>query len=537
MTTLSSALNIAISAGGDRQVLHLPGQPPLSLGDLARSGDHIIELAERFGLQPGDTVVLEFARTAWPLFVAAYLGCHRCGLVPAVASAGSSDRVAAAVSGTPARLHIRADIGASAWEDCEVRRLSPESPNRSDTAEYILTSGTTGQPKLVGVTDSARLAIAYRGSEHGRTVALTAPPGTNASQTVLVRALLSPHGAVACVRSWSPASLASVVKRSRASTLLLAPALALALIRSPSFEPVQFASVRTVRLSMAPAAPSVFPEILRAMPWVEITNVYTTTEVWPAGTMMRYGRDDCATIGRPLPGTHLRVATAAGASTGSIQLAHESTRLPDGSLDWRASGDIGRVDSTGNVVLVGRDTDMVTRSGSIVSFTEVEDTALGTGLVDDVAAAAVMDRSGQAALGIVVVWRKRSAEKAIRDIIRKKVGDSAVPTVVRTVDSVPRDPQGKVRRADVEFTLRQTPDTTETVPKSVEEQLAAIWCEVLLRDRVGPDDNFFEMGGDSLTTVICNALVEERLGVLIPLRKHREAPTLRSLANVVCDLT
>jgi acyl carrier protein len=73
---------------------------------------------------------------------------------------------------------------------------------------------------------------------------------------------------------------------------------------------------------------------------------------------------------------------------------------------------------------------------------------------------------------------------------------------------------------------------SDTAPRTATEQtLAAIWCDVLKRDRVGINDNFFELGGDSLSATRAIARVQQKLDVAVPLKAMFETPTLEELAK------
>lgn len=63
----------------------------------------------------------------------------------------------------------------------------------------------------------------------------------------------------------------------------------------------------------------------------------------------------------------------------------------------------------------------------------------------------------------------------------------------------------------------------------MERALAEVWSERLGLDRVGLDDNFFDLGGDSLLSIQCVALLEER-GLHLPIVKHYQHPTVRACA-------
>ena len=70
----------------------------------------------------------------------------------------------------------------------------------------------------------------------------------------------------------------------------------------------------------------------------------------------------------------------------------------------------------------------------------------------------------------------------------------------------------------------------------VEQQLAAIWAEVLKIERVGLNDSFFELGGHSLLAAQMVARIKKHLGVSLPLRTLFEQPLLSQLAAAVAAL-
>jgi NAD(P)-dependent dehydrogenase (short-subunit alcohol dehydrogenase family)/acyl carrier protein len=70
---------------------------------------------------------------------------------------------------------------------------------------------------------------------------------------------------------------------------------------------------------------------------------------------------------------------------------------------------------------------------------------------------------------------------------------------------------------------------------SVESQIGAVWHQVLGADGIGPADNFFDVGGDSLKGVQLVALVNERFGIDVPIAQFFAAPTVAGLAALVRD--
>jgi acyl carrier protein len=71
----------------------------------------------------------------------------------------------------------------------------------------------------------------------------------------------------------------------------------------------------------------------------------------------------------------------------------------------------------------------------------------------------------------------------------------------------------------------------------LEQRIATVWAEVLDVDRVGVDDNFFDLGGDSLLATRVAARLRDAFDVEIPLRSFFDAPTIAELAPCLSSAT
>ena len=69
----------------------------------------------------------------------------------------------------------------------------------------------------------------------------------------------------------------------------------------------------------------------------------------------------------------------------------------------------------------------------------------------------------------------------------------------------------------------------------VEDALARMWADVLKRERVGPDENFFELGGQSVSALTLFEMVGERFAIELPLFTIFQFPTIRELARRICE--
>ncbi len=74
-------------------------------------------------------------------------------------------------------------------------------------------------------------------------------------------------------------------------------------------------------------------------------------------------------------------------------------------------------------------------------------------------------------------------------------------------------------------------------PRTPTEQcLAEIWCSALTMDRIGIEDSYVDLGGDSLLATIIFEMIRESFGTLVPMATLATAPTIAALARKIDDL-
>jgi acyl carrier protein len=110
-----------------------------------------------------------------------------------------------------------------------------------------------------------------------------------------------------------------------------------------------------------------------------------------------------------------------------------------------------------------------------------------------------------------------------------------IPWTITELKEVPLTANGKIDRLAISrlaVTKRRMTGSTFAPPKTrTESILAEIWAQVLRLERVGIEDNFFEIGGHSLLATQVVSRVRQRLGVDLPLRRIFESPTVSGLAQ------
>lgn len=123
----------------------------------------------------------------------------------------------------------------------------------------------------------------------------------------------------------------------------------------------------------------------------------------------------------------------------------------------------------------------------------------------------------------------------LRDHLWDTLPPAELPDLLVTVGELPRDSTGAVDTGSLEASALDQPGSCTFRPARTptEVAIAAVWCEVLGRPRISPDDNFLDLGGDSMTAALLLDLTNERLGADLSLGDLLAAPSLAALAETV----
>ncbi len=263
-------------------------------------------------------------------------------------------------------------------------------------------------------------------------------------------------------------------------------------------------------------------------------------------TSVRVVRPDGSTAG-PGEGGELH-AGGEGVALGYWQRAELTAERfvtgPDGTLEYR-TGDLVRWNDRGELEFMGRDDDQVKVRGFRIEPGEIE-SAIAE--VEGLKRSAVMVRSdptGGKRLVAYLVARDatlhsdpkgaRAFIARVREHLRERLPEHMVPNAFTVLDAIPLTPNGKTDRAALPAPEQARPDldTPYAAPTTpTEKALAATWAELLGLDRVGIDDNFFDLGGNSLMSIRCVARLDAA-GVRLPIVKLYQHPTIRACAAFI----
>jgi acetoacetyl-CoA synthetase len=147
----------------------------------------------------------------------------------------------------------------------------------------------------------------------------------------------------------------------------------------------------------------------------------------------------------------------------------------------------------------------------------------------------------------------------IRRLLTERASAAHAPETILAVDALPTTHSGKLSEAAATAAVNgrdpgnlaalRNPETLTAIRQAVaahvtaaagelagtEGWLASVWAEILRRDAMGPDDDFFDLGGHSLAAARVLAEVRERTGRTLPMATLLQAPTVRRMAALIDD--
>jgi amino acid adenylation domain-containing protein len=436
----------------------------------------------------------------------------------------------------------------------------------SDLAYVIYTSGSTGQPKGVEIPHAG---LANLVSWHRHAFAVT--PADHASHVAglgfdaAVWELWPYLATGACVH------LAEDAVRSSPELLrdwLLEQAITISFVPTPIAE-------RLISLEWPPEAalrilltggdtlghyprPGLPFRVVNNYGPTECTVVATSGEVLP-----ETDPEILPTIGRAIDGTRLyllndRTEPVAAGTVGEIYLGgagvargyrhqHELTAakfLPDPFSDdsgarMYKTGDLARRLSDGQLIFLGRTDDQIKIRGYRIEPNEIMMALSRHPEIRESLVMAREDKPGDRQLVAYIVLKAGTGlvHTALRDFLRETLPDYMIPAVFIRLNEFPLTPHGKVDREALpppEFPA-PAPEAVSSVPHytPTQSRVAGIVAGLLGLESVGPDDNFFLLGGHSLLGAQLIAKLRTAFDLQISLRSLFAAPTVVALAREV----
>ncbi|WP_412518324.1 amino acid adenylation domain-containing protein [Actinomadura madurae] len=303
------------------------------------------------------------------------------------------------------------------------------------------------------------------------------------------------------------------------------------------------------------------PGIRRWAPNATVINGYGTTEtpqIVGFAVVAESGALPAASVlpvGRGVPGAELLVVDGSGRPAAIGELGTVTVRSPyladayAGALPGRAgdpipghhrfaTGDIGRLGPDGQVTVLGRTGSQIQVRGFRVELAEIDRRLRVHPDVRDAAATGRPGPDGEARIVAHLVAEPGTAPTlgSIRAHLRRTVPDHMLPAAVHLVPQIPLTRNGKVDRArlgDAPGAVpAPAPPSAATAPRTeLERTITAVWEEVLGHDRVGAEENFFDLGATSLLLTKAHVRLQQVTARAFPVTVLFEHTTVRGLAG------
>jgi len=437
-------------------------------------------------------------------------------------------------------------------------------PSDDDIALMLHTSGTTARPKRVAlrhgqlrasvrnVADALQLTSMDRGLHimplfhvHGLVAGLLAP--------------LHAGGYVYCTPGLDMSQFPDWLADARPTWLTAVPTMHQAIAEWARRNPdeARRAHLRFIRSCSAALAESV-AAVLEAAFNAPVVEAYAMTEAAHQITCnplppaeRRHG-----SVGRPA-GPQVAILDSDGrpmapGETGEVGIRGENviTGYDDNPQanrlnfigGWFRTGDLGWLDDDGYLWLKGRLKEMINRGGEKISPIEIESVLLAHPAVAQAVVFAVPHPSLGEEVGAAIVLRdgQQATAADLQSHLLTQISLPKVPRRILFPSALPKGPTGKLRRIGLAAMLgiddaaHARPAFVE--PRSPSEQtIVGIWTKVLAIADIGVNDDFFDLGGDSLAAVRIAEEIRNLMGVEVGLSQFLQAPTVAELALAVTE--
>ena len=469
------------------------GAQRLSYAMLDALADRVAAGLLRDGLQPGDKVAV--CASSSPAYVAVFLGTLRAGgaVAPLAPSSTPQQLADMAVDADARRFFIDAGVAEmlttvalpaglpithlealEAWLPPAGTRPAPVTIDPAWPFNLIYSSGTTGTPKGIVQSHGMRWGHIQRAAMSGYApdcVTLIATPLYSNTTLVSVIPTLASGGCVVLMPKFDALGFLQTAERERATHSMLVPVQYQRLMARPEFDSFDLSSYRMKFSTSAPFHAELKADVLKRWPG-GLTEYYGMTE--GGGTCLLHAHlhpTKLHTVGQPAEGHDIRLIDEQGHEVAPGEAGEVVGRSPammsgyhkqpakTAEAEWFdpqgqrfiRTGDIGRFDADGFMVLFDRRKDMVISGGFNIYPSDLEAVLRQHPAVADCAVVGVPSAEwGETPVAYVVRQPGSSdSEDTIRTWMNQQVGKTQRLSGLRFADELPRSAIGKVLKREL----------------------------------------------------------------------------------------
>lgn len=337
----------------------------------------------------------------------------------------------------------------------------------------MYTSGTTSRPKGVCISHANVLAknlglIVEFGLTADDVTAVAGPLYHVGALDMGGVATLHAGGSLVLQGRFDAPSLIDLMKRSRSTTVWLAPAMVNALLQEPSLPGADLTSLRIIMSGGEKMPEARLKQILDLLPHVRFADAYGLTETVSSDTFVPHDfmHAKLGSVGKPIPHQQVRIGDSEGLDVPAGVIGEILVRGPkvfsgywrdakatqDAFIGgWFRTGDLGRIDEDGFLYIEDRKKDMIVSGGENIASPEVERVLYEH---PDIVEAAVVGhpdaRWGEVPHAFIVVRAgSELTPDDVRDFCRERLAKFKAPAYTTIVGALPRTASGKVVKRDL----------------------------------------------------------------------------------------
>lgn len=428
----------------------------------------------------------------------------------------------------------------------------------SNLMYVIFTSGSTGNPKGVQIMNSSLVNYViwaneyYFKNESGYTFGLFTPISFDLTLTSILTTLLRGD----LLEIYTNDDISNIIRAvfdssSTTNTVKITPSH----IDLLSYLELEKTNVQCAIVGGEELKPEQVKLLRSLNSNIRIYNEYGPTETTIGCTVKEILNENDISIGKPIANTSILILdgemnrvpvgvigeiyiSGAGVSSGYINNPVFTAEKFIENLHKTAgltykTGDLGRWTINGEIQFLGRKDSQVKIRGYRVELSEIESVIVQYPAVKS--AVVLLDESstGQEIIAFLVVDDEVYLDE-LKSYIKTRLPLYMVPVQFILINEVPLTSNGKINRKELFKLKGQSTQPSNPVPgNKYEEDLLAIWKEVLHKNAIGMEDNFFEIGGNSLMVVKLLSLISKSYADLLSIADLFDYPTIAGQASYI----
>ncbi|MBE6048246.1 MAG: amino acid adenylation domain-containing protein, partial [Clostridium sp.] len=443
------------------------------------------------------------------------------------------------------------------YENRDVK-LNNEPRSNDDAAYIIYTSGSTGKPKGVLLRHRGVLNLKETYKERCNIncedrMVLFASLSFDASVSDIIMALL--NGAALYVLDKDTINdykkITNYLNDNKITTAMFPPAYIKGLDES---------KIKTLKTILTGGSASTYEIVEKWRKNRKYINAYGPTEVTVDGTLWiaDENKHDRIPIGKPVNNNKIFIldkdlnmqpigvwgeilVSGPGVALGYLNredLNNEKfIECPYSKYKMYKTGDVGRYLPDGNVELLGRIDDQVKIRGFRIEIGEVENKILSCDSVKEGTVIVKEDENNEKYLCAFIVYNDEGSEKKLKKYLRKTLPKYMIPSYFVTLDKIPLTVNGKIDKKALPM-----PNFSEKLKKYIapetdtEIKLQEMWSQILGVKKIGIEDDFFDLGGQSLKAILLKTKINEVFFKEVTIQDIFNSSCIRKLAKLIDNL-